>query len=150
VVTRRAFLGSLAGSLLAAPLGAGAQQAGRRYKIGYLGGSSATPMSSSMAAFRQSLQELGWVDGHNIAIETRWADGKADRLPVLAEELVLLGVDLIVSQGSPATRAAKQVTTTLPIIMWNTTDPVGQGFVASLASPGQHYRDVRLLWRAEF
>src|SRR5262245_59880678 len=66
----------------------------------------------------------------------RWAEGKADRLPTLAGELVAIGVDVIVTQGSPATRAAKQVTTTVPIVMWNTTDPVGQGFVASLAKPG--------------
>ena len=135
---RRAFLGAVTGGLLAAPLAAEAQQAGKVYKIGYLGGSSSIPMQPSMAAFRQHLRELGWVEGRNIAIEMRWAEGKADRLPTLAGELVAIGVDVIVTQGSPATRAAKQVTTTVPIVMWNTTDPVGQGFVASLAKPGSN------------
>ena len=93
-------------------------------------------MQADIGAFRQHLQELGWMDGRNITIETRWAEGKADRLPTLAKELVALGVDVIVTQGSPATRAAKQITTTVPIVMWNTTDPVGQGFVTSLARPG--------------
>jgi len=141
-VERRAFMGVLTSGLLAAPLASEAQQAGRVYKIGYLGGSSAVPMRSGMAALRQYLQELGWVEGRNLAIEMRWADGKADRLPTLAGELVALGVDVIVTQGSPATRAAKQVTTTVPIVMWNTTDPVGQGFVASLAKPGGNITGV--------
>ncbi len=136
MVDRRTFLAGTGAMLLAAPLTAEAQQAGRRYKVGYLGGSSAVPMQPAMASFRQYLGELGWVDGRNIAIEMRWAEGKPDRLPALAGELVALGVDVIVTQGSPATRVAKQVTTTVPIIMWNTTDPVGQGFVASLAKPG--------------
>src|SRR5262245_19182631 len=133
---RRAFIASLTGGLLAAPLAAKAQPAGRLYKIGYLGGSSSVPAQPGIAAFRQHLRELGWVEGRNIAIEMRWAEGKADRLPTLATELVALGVDVIVTQGSPATRAAKQITTTVPIVMWNTTDPVGQGFVTSLARPG--------------
>jgi putative ABC transport system substrate-binding protein len=136
MIDRRTFLAGTGAVLLAAPLAAEAQQAGRLYKIGYLGGSSAAPMVSAMAAFRKYLGELGWVEGRNIVIEMRWADGKVDRLPALAGELVALGVDVIVTQGSPATRAAKQVTTAVPIIMWNTTDPVGQGFVASLARPG--------------
>jgi putative ABC transport system substrate-binding protein len=151
VINRRTFLAGTGAVLVAAPFAVEAQQAGRLYKIGYLGGSSAVPMQPAMAAFRQYLRELGWVDGRNITIEMRWAEGKADRLPALAEELVALGVAVIVTQGSPATRAAKQVTTTVPIIMWNTTDPVGQGFVASLAKPGgQHHWVVRLRWRAEF
>ncbi len=139
---RRAFLGAVTGGLLAAPLAAGAQPAGRLYKIGYLGGSSSVPAQPGMAALRQHLRELGWVEGRNIAIEMRWAEGKADRLPTLAGELVAIGVDVIVTQGSPATRAAKQVTTTVPIVMWNTTDPVGQGFVASLAKPGGNITGV--------
>ena len=133
---RRAFISTLAGGLLAAPLAAEAQEPSRVYKVGYLGGSSAVPMQRSMAAFRQHLRDLGWVEGRNIRLEMRWADGNADRLPTLAADLVALGVDVIVTQGSPATRAAKQVTATIPIVMWNTTDPVGQGFVASLARPG--------------
>jgi len=139
---RRAFLGAATVGLLAAPLAAEAQQAGRVYKIGYLGGSSAVSARPGMAALRQYLQELGWVEGRNLAIEMRMADGKGDRLPTLAGELVALGVDVIVTQGSPAMRAAKQVTKTVPIVMWNTTDPVGQGFVASLAKPGGNITGV--------
>jgi putative ABC transport system substrate-binding protein len=136
MIDRRTFLVGTGAVLLAAPLAAEGQSTGRLYKIGYLGGTSAVPMQPGMAALRQHLRELGWVDGRNIVFEMRWADGKADRLPTLARELVALGADVIVAQGSPATRAAKQVTTTVPIVMWNTTDPVGQGFVASLAKPG--------------
>jgi putative ABC transport system substrate-binding protein len=133
---RRVFIGTLAGGLLAPSLLAESQEPRRVYKVGYLGGSSAVPMQRSMATFKEKLRSLGWVEGQNISLEMRWADGKADRLQTLAADLVALGVDVIVTQGSPATRAAKQVTTTIPIVMWNTTDPVGQGFVASLARPG--------------
>src|SRR5215475_9620101 len=142
MISRRTFVGALVGGLLAAPLVVDAQQAGKLYKIGYLGGSSAVSVRPGMAALRQYLQELGWVEGRNLAIEIRMADGKGDRLPTLAGELVALGVDVIVTQGSPATRAAKQVTTTVPVVMWNTTDPVGQGFVASLAKPGGNITGV--------
>ena len=142
MISRRTFVGALVGGLLAAPLVVEAQQAGKLYKIGYLGGSSAVSVRPGMAALRQYLQELGWVEGRNLAIEIRMADGKGDRLPTLAGELVALGVDVIVTQGSPATRAAKQVTTRVPIVMWNTTDPVGQGFVASLAKPGGNITGV--------
>jgi len=135
-VDRRRFLVTSLAGVLAARLDAEGQPAGRRYKIGYLGGSSAAPMQAGIAALRQRLQDLGWAEGRNITFEIRWADGKADRLPTLAAELVALGVDVIVTQGSPATRAAQQATTRVPIVMWNTTDPVGQGFVTSLARPG--------------
>jgi hypothetical protein len=132
---RRAFLSVLAG-LLTAPLAAEAQAAGRLYKIGYLEGR--TPFQCDRQWPRSGNPCKNWVGWMGATLPWRRAGrmGKADRLPVLAEELVVLGVDLIVTQASPPTRAAKQVTTTLPIIMWNTTDPVGQGFVASLASAG--------------
>jgi putative tryptophan/tyrosine transport system substrate-binding protein len=135
-VDRREFVSSVAFRFFAAPLAAEGQQAGKVFKIGYLGGSSAAPMEPSIRAFRQHLQDLGWVEGKNITLELRWAEGKADRLPALATEVVAHGVDVIVTHGSPATWAAKQVTATVPVVMWNTTDPVGQGFVASLARPG--------------
>ena len=86
---------ALAGGLLAAPLAAEGQQPGKLYKIGYLGGSSAVSVRPGMTALRQYLQELGWVDGRNLAIEMRMADGKGDRLPTLAGELVALGVHVI-------------------------------------------------------
>jgi putative ABC transport system substrate-binding protein len=87
-------------------------------------------------AFRQGLRELGYVEGKNIVIEYRYADGKRDRLPSLASELVRLKVDCIVSGGSSVTGPAKEATVTIPIVMTNDPDPVGNGFVASLARPG--------------
>jgi putative ABC transport system substrate-binding protein len=93
-------------------------------------------MASRLDAFRQALRELGYVEGKNIIIERRYAEGKSDRLPVLAAELVGLGSDVIVSSGPTATRSAKEATSTIPIVMMFDDDPVGSGFVASLARPG--------------
>ena len=92
--------------------------------------------SARIEAFRQGLRELGYVEGKNIVIEWRCAEGKLDRLPALAAELVRLKVDVIVSAGPTATRAAKEATATIPIVMALDADPVGSGFVASLARPG--------------
>ncbi|HSF56776.1 MAG TPA: ABC transporter substrate binding protein [Candidatus Binatia bacterium] len=89
-----------------------------------------------MNAFRQALRELGYIEGQNIAFVYRYAEGKRDRLPELAADLVRLNVDLIVTTGEPPARAAKSATTTIPIVMANSGDPVGSGFVASLARPG--------------
>ena len=89
-----------------------------------------------MEAFRQGLRELGYVEGKNIVIEPRYAEGKLDRLPELAADLVRLNVDVIVTSGPTATRPAKEATSTIPIIMTFDDDPVGSGFVASLARPG--------------
>jgi putative ABC transport system substrate-binding protein len=125
----------LALALLAAPLAAGATPAGKRVaRIGYLDGASLN--SARIEAVRQALRELGYVEGQNIAFEWRSADGKADRLPGLAAELVRLKVDVIVTGGAGATGPAKQATSTIPIVMAEDTDPVGSGFVASLARPG--------------
>src|SRR2546426_5429967 len=126
----------LALSLNLAPLGAGAQQTGKVPRIGFLGATSAFTEKSRIEAFRQGLHELGYVEGENIVIEWRWAEGKFDRLPVLAAELVRLNVEVIVTGGSTSSGAAKKVTTTIPIVMAQTNDPVGSGFVASLARPG--------------
>src|SRR3989454_8722705 len=123
-------------SLTLAPLGAGAQQTGKVPRIGFLGAASAFTEKSRIEAFRQGLHELGYVEGENIVIEWRWAEGKFDRLPVLAAELVRLNVEVIVTGGSTSSGAAKKVTTTIPIVMAQTNDPVGSGFVASLARPG--------------
>ena len=92
--------------------------------------------SARIEAFRQGLRELGYVEGKNIVIEWRSAEGKLDRLPALAAELVRLKVDIIVTAGATATRAAKEATVTIPIVMTQDSDPVGSGFVASLARPG--------------
>ena len=93
-------------------------------------------ISARIEAFRQGLRELGYVEGKNIVIEWRYAEGKIDRLPALAAELVRLKVDVIVSAAPPGTRAAKQATATIPIVMAFDDDPVGSGFVANLARPG--------------
>ena len=126
---------ALAVSLLA-PLAVEGQQAGKVRRIGFLGATSAFTERSRIEAFRRGLHELGYVEGENIVIEWRWAEGKFDRLPVLAAELVRLNVEIIVTGGSTSSGAAKKVTATIPIVMAQTNDPVGSGFVASLARPG--------------
>jgi len=113
-----------------------AQQPKKVPRIGYLATVSLSAISDRIEAFRQGLRELGYVEGKNIVIEWRYAEGKADRLPSLAAELVRLKVDVIVTAGGPATRRAKEATVTIPIVMTNDGDPVGTGFVASLARPG--------------
>jgi putative ABC transport system substrate-binding protein len=102
----------------------------------YLGATSPSTSSARIEAFRQGLRELGYVEGKNIVIEWRHHEGKLDRLPALAAELVRLKVDIIVTVGPPAARAAKEATVTIPIVMMQIGDPVGSGFVASLARPG--------------
>jgi putative tryptophan/tyrosine transport system substrate-binding protein len=105
-------------------------------RIGYLSGSSASSNSPRRDAFRQGLRELGYVEGQNIAIEYRYAEGNLDRMPDLAGELIRLGVDVIVSGTEQGIRAAQKATKTIPIIVVATGDPVGSGFAASLAQPG--------------
>ena len=135
---RRTFLGTLAGSLLTAPIVGEAQQARPPYRIGIL-----SPFSSSIGpgpsfeTFRQTLQTLGYVEGRNIALEYRWADGRYDQLPRLAAELVRLRVDVIFSAWStPAALAIKKATSTKPVVFAGVGDAVGVGLVASLARPG--------------
>jgi putative tryptophan/tyrosine transport system substrate-binding protein len=133
---RRAFLGTLAGCLLAAPLAAEAQQAGKVPRIGYLGLTSPSDRPPLLDAFRQGLRELGWVEGQNIVIDYRFAEGRFDRLPALAAELVRLKVDIIVSGGTQGVTAAKNATEAIPIVMITVRDPIGTGLIASLARPG--------------
>jgi ABC-type uncharacterized transport system substrate-binding protein len=121
--------------LVAVPL-AQAQQPGKIPRIGFLLAVPASTISTRIEAFRQGLRELGYVEGKNIVIELRSTEGKADRLSPLAIELVHLKVDVIVSGGPPPTRSAKQATATIPIVMGYDDDPVGSGFVTSLAHPG--------------
>jgi ABC-type uncharacterized transport system substrate-binding protein len=113
-----------------------AQQPKKVSRIGYLTGATPEGQSVRIEAFRQGLRELGYVEGKNIVIEYRYAEEKLDRLPALAAELVRLKVDVIVTGGSGNTRAAKEATNTIPIVMAQDADPVGNGFVASLARPG--------------
>ncbi len=105
-------------------------------RIGYLGATSPSTNAARIEAFRQGLRELGYVEGKNIVIEWRHAEGKFDRFPALAAELVRLKVDIIITGGPPATRSAREATSTIPIVMAFDSDPVGSGFVASLARPG--------------
>ena len=113
-----------------------AQQPGKVPRIGFLSGVSRATLSGRVDSFRQGLRELGYVEGKNIVIEWRFAGGKLDKLPALAAELVRLKVDVIVTAAPPLTRAAKQATVTIPIVMAFDDDPVGSGFVASLNRPG--------------
>ena len=131
-ITRRAFCSIL----LALPFPVRAQQAKKIPRIGFIGGASRSAGSARIDAFRQGLRELGYVEGKNIVIEWRFAEGKLDRLPALAAELVRLKVDIIVTSTPLATRAAKEATSTIPIVMTQDADPVGNGFIASLARPG--------------
>ena len=131
---RRFLLISLAGAL-AAPSAAAGQPAVKVYRIGYLGGTGSAAVALPMAAFREGLRALGWTEGKASSWKSDGADGQSDRLPPLAGELVAIKADVIVTQGTPATRAAKGATATIPIVMVNTTDPVGQGFIASLSRP---------------
>ena len=125
----------LAVGLLAAPLAAGAQPVGKAPRIGFLNGGSRDE-TLRLDAFRQGLHELGWVEGQNVAIEYRFAEGRFDRLPDLAAELVRLKVDIIVTQGAQVTVAAKNASATIPIVGIALIDPVGLGLIASLARPG--------------
>ena len=122
--------------LLAFRVAVEAQQPKKVPRIGYLSVSSPSAMSTRTEAFGQGLRELGYVEGKNIVIEWRSAEGKRDRLPSLAAELVRLKVDIIVTAGPPATRSAKEATVTIPIVFAQDGDPVASGFVASLARPG--------------
>jgi ABC-type uncharacterized transport system substrate-binding protein len=128
---------TLSAMLLALCFPAEAQQPTKIPRIGYLTADSRSAHADVRAeAFREGLRELGYVEGRNIVIEWRQAEGKRDRLPALATELVRLKVDVIVTGGPTATRPVKAATTTIPIVMTQDSDPVGNGFIASLARPG--------------
>ena len=131
---RRAFVAHTL-VLLAAPLAAEAQPAGK-VPIGFLSANARAAMSARTEAFRQGLRELGYVEEENISVEYLFAEGRVDRLRALVTELVRLKVSVIVTEGTTATRFAKEATSTIPIVMAQDPDPVGTGFVASLARPG--------------
>ena len=133
--TRRAFLRASGLALLTTPTGAWAQP-GTVHQLGFLAGASAAGYANLVEALRAGLRDLGLVEGKNITIHYRWADGKYDRLPALAAELVRLKVKLIITQGTPAAVAAKQATRTIPIVMAIVGSPVESGVVASYARPG--------------
>ena len=139
---RRAFLAGTGAVLLAAPLAAEAQQPGKVPRIGYLAGGARTSDGGPPAALRQALVELGYVDGKTVTYVGRWAEAKRDRLPGLAAGLVDLKVDVIVTLGGPAAEAAKEATSTIPIVIASPGDAVDTGLIASLARPGGNITGV--------
>jgi len=133
---RGSVLALLALGAAARPLGAKAQQAGKVYRIGYLSAPTRASVEPGLQAFLRALRELGWVEGQNLIIEYRWAEGKVERLPDLAAELVRLKVDVIVAPAGSAALAAKNATSSIPIVMIFPSDPVEMGLIASLRRPG--------------
>ena len=136
MISRRAFLGSLGGGLLAAPLAAEGQQAGKVWRIAYMSVVSRQSAEPLMVIFLRALRDLGWMEGRNLLVEWRWADGKVERLAGFAAELAKLNVDLIVAPQSDSVLAAKRATRTIPIVHVVAGDPVADGLVTSLARPG--------------
>jgi putative ABC transport system substrate-binding protein len=132
---RRKFIGVLAGGAVAVPIALEAQQAGRMYRIGYLSPGRAFT-GKDLDSFRRGLNELAWVEGRNIEIVSRWSGATHDLLPVLAAELVALGVDVIVTISTPGALAAQKATSSIPIVMAGSSNPVERGLAASLARPG--------------
>jgi putative tryptophan/tyrosine transport system substrate-binding protein len=136
MIDRRRFIGGVAGSLLAVPVITGAQQATKLRRIGYLSAPTRASVEQGLQAFLQALHDLGWIEGQNLVIEYRWADGQIERLPSLAAELVAQKVDLIVAPAGTAALAAKKATSSIPVVMIFPADPVGLGLVASMRRPG--------------
>jgi len=135
-VNRRTVVVALVLGVLSAPLVTEAQQAGKVYRIGVLSVASRAASLHLIEAFEQGLRDRGYVEGRNISLEYRFGEGRPERLPDMAAELVRLKVDLIVAANDGHVRAARQATTTIPIVMFLAADPVGEGLVASLARPG--------------
>jgi putative tryptophan/tyrosine transport system substrate-binding protein len=134
-VSRRRFVAIISTAVLAAPLVA-ASQGQKIPRIGFLGNSTATLEANLVAPFREGLRDAGYIEGRNVVIDYRWAEGTYERFPALIAELVALKVDLIVAAGTPAAVAVKKVAPTTPLVMVAVGDPVGTGLVASLARPG--------------
>lgn len=133
---RRAFIALLGGAAAAWPLRARAQRAAQVPRIAFLGNSTAALEANLIGPFREGLRELGYVEGQNIHIEYRWAEGKYERFPALITELIALKADVIVTAGTPASLAVKKATNTIPLVMIAVGDPVATGLVPSLARPG--------------
>jgi len=140
-ITRRAFCSIL----LAIPFSAHAQQPGKIFRIGVLDNTTAAGSAVRLQAFWQEVRRLGWIEGKNITIEYRFSEQKRERLPELAADLVRLKVDLIVVASTASALAAKKATTTIPIVMTTSADPVGAGLIASLAQPGGNVTGVSSL-----
>jgi putative ABC transport system substrate-binding protein len=140
---RRIFIALLAVATAAWPLGTGAQQGEKTYKIGIL--SAGSPETGGRSIVNESFRELGYVEGKNLTFERRYAEDRLDRLPGLAAELVSLKVDVIMAAGTLAPLAAKRATSTIPIVMMSAGDPVGSGLVAGLAQPGANITGMSLM-----
>ena len=138
MITRRNFLVTLAASTLAAPLNSFAQQPGKIWRVGFLAARSRPDQldSDMYGAFPRGMRELGYIEGKNLEIQWRYAEGKSERLPGLADELVQLKMDVIVAAETPPISAAQKATATIPIVMCAAGDPIGSGFVKSLGRPG--------------
>jgi len=142
---RRTFFGTVAGALLALPRAIEAQQTEKVRRIGFISLNSAEMAGHNLAAFRQVLRERGWVEGQNVVIKSRFAEGNVERLPVLVAELIQLKVDVILTGASVATWAAKNATTSIPIVMGASADALGEGLVTSLAHPGGNVTGMTFL-----
>src|SRR6516164_1432722 len=142
---RRDFIKAIVGSAAAWPLAARAQQPTKVARIGVLGLASAAGAAPYVDAVRSGLRDLGYIEGKNLIIEYRFGDGKYDRLPDLADQLVHLNVDVLVTFAAPGTQAAKSATMTIPIVMAVTADAVGTGLIASLAHPGGNVTGTTVL-----
>ena len=142
---RRAFLAITAGGLLAAPLAGEAQAPAKVPRVGYVFSRAPSEAHRLWDAARQGLRELGYVEGQNIALEVRWAEGRFERLPELVAELVRLKVDVLVVAATPGALTVKNATRTIPVVMVAVADPVGSGLVASLARPGSNFTGLGLL-----
>jgi putative ABC transport system substrate-binding protein len=135
-VKRREFIWLLGGTAIAWPLVARAQQTGKVARIGFLGATSPAGYGARVEGLRAGLRELGYIEGTNLVLEYRWAEGKYERLPALVAELIRSNVDVIVTHGTPAAFAAKQATASIPIVIGIIGDPVASGVVGSVARPG--------------
>src|SRR5215510_12688498 len=140
---RREFITFLGGAAVW-PVAARAQQIGKPPTLGFLGSSTPSAMRGWTAAFVQRLRELGWIEGRTIAIEYRWGEGRNERYAEIADEFVRLKVDIIVTYGTPPSKAAKQATAVIPIVFAAAADPVGSGLVSSLARPGGNITGLSL------
>jgi putative ABC transport system substrate-binding protein len=136
---RRAFIAGL-GSAAAWPLAAAAQQPGRVWRVGFLG--PERPTDAMLSAFRDGLRERGYVEGQNLSVDFRWPQGTFEQNPSVAAELIRSNVDMLVAWATPAVIAPRRATSTIPIVMTNVGDPLGSGFVASLARPGGNVTGV--------
>ena len=145
VIDRRAFISSFAVAVLLASRSANAQKARDMRRLGWLSPASAADGLPNLEALRAGLRELGYVEGQNITIEARWADGRSERLPGLAAELVRLPVDVLCTAGTPASSAAKQATSTIPIVFANVAFPDQTGLVASYPRPGGNVTGVAFI-----